>query len=200
MQPNFYFENKLGTQVIGVDEAGRGPLVGPVVAAAVLLPRNEQFIAVNDSKKLTRNKREKLYELIVKNAKFSTGIVSHQEIDELNILQASLLAMRKAIIALNVEYDAVIVDGNFSPLPDDKRVHYIIKGDQQSLSIAAASIVAKVTRDKLMQEYSELYPEYGWHQNAGYGTKFHYEQIKKYGITPLHRHSFMKKFFESTKK
>lgn len=191
------FENEAradGYKIIcGVDEAGRGPLAGPVCAAAVILPENHNIDGLNDSKKLSEKKREALYDVIKNEAvAYSIAMASEKEIDEINILQATYLAMRRAVSGLSVEPDFVLVDGNRDPILgiDTKTV---IKGDALSASIAAASVLAKVTRDRFMLEISEKYPEYQFPKHKGYGTKLHYEMIEKYGISDIHRHSFLKK-------
>lgn len=191
------FENEArenGYKIIcGVDEAGRGPLAGPVCAAAVILPKNHIIDGLNDSKKLTEKKREALYDVIKNEAMaYSIAMASEKEIDEINILQATYLAMRRAVSGLDIEPDFVLVDGNRDPILgiDTKTV---IKGDALSASIAAASVLAKVTRDRYMLEISEKYPEYQFPKHKGYGTKLHYEMLEKYGISDIHRKSFLKK-------
>lgn len=191
------FENEArenGYKIIcGVDEAGRGPLAGPVCAAAVILPKNHIIDGLNDSKKLTEKKREALYDVIKNEAvAYSIAMASEKEIDEINILQATYLAMRRAVSGLDMEPDFVLVDGNRDPILgiDTKTV---IKGDALSASIAAASVLAKVTRDRYMLEISEKYPEYQFPKHKGYGTKLHYEMLEKYGISDIHRKSFLKK-------
>lgn len=187
-------------EVIGVDEAGRGPLAGPVVAAAVKLKKySEALDEINDSKKLTEKKREKLFSTIMENFEVGVGIVSADEIDEINILNATFLAMRKALVELkknlgNSSQDIVLVDGNFKIREYNGAQVPIIKGDAKSLSIAAASIIAKVTRDRLMIELDEKYPNYEFSKHKGYGTKKHVEAIKNIGIiTGIHRKSFLGK-------
>ena len=183
--------------IAGIDEAGRGPLAGPVVAAAVIFD-NDVFIAgVDDSKKLSAKKREALFEEIISKAVcVRTSIVEREKIDEINILQASLLAMKNCYEALNPQPDIALVDGN-KIFPLKNRYQTVVKGDSKSFSIAAASIVAKVTRDRLMIELSEKHPEYKWHKNKGYGTREHIEAIKKYGATEHHRLSFLGKILEA---
>ena len=191
------FENEArqaGYKIIcGVDEAGRGPLAGPVCAAAVILPENHNIEGLNDSKKLTEKKREALYDVIKNEAvAYSIAMASEKEIDEINILQATYVAMRRAVAGLSVQPDFVLVDGNRDPiLGIDTRT--VIKGDALSASIAAASVLAKVTRDRYMLEISEKYPEYQFPKHKGYGTKLHYEMLEKYGISDIHRRSFLKK-------
>ena len=181
--------------ICGVDEAGRGPLAGPVCAAAVILPRDLEIPGLNDSKKLTDKKRRELYDVIVDQAEsYGIAFASEQEIDELNILQATFLAMQRAVTQLSVRPDLALVDGNREPdLP--MAVKTVVKGDSLSASIAAASILAKVTRDRLMEELDEKYPDYGFAVHKGYGTKRHYEALKEYGPSPIHRMTFLKKFY-----
>ncbi len=178
--------------VCGVDEAGRGPLMGPVVAAACVLPEGLVIEGLDDSKKLSEKKREKLFDIIIANAlDYSVASASVEEIEELNILNAAMLAMRRAIDGLRAKPDLALIDGNCSrgfTIPTKT----IVGGDAISQSIAAASILAKVTRDRLCYEYDKLYPEYGFAKHKGYGTKVHIEAIKKYGVLPVHRPSFLK--------
>ena len=178
--------------ICGIDEVGRGPLAGPVVAGAVILPRDCRILYLNDSKQLSEKKREELYEVIMENA-VSTGLgfVSPERIDEINILQATYEAMRQAIGKLEKEPDLLLNDAVTIPGVEIRQVP-IIKGDAKSVSIAAASIIAKVTRDRLMVQYDEIYPEYGFASNKGYGAAAHLEALKKYGPTPIHRRSFLK--------
>ncbi len=185
------FYDKGLKNVSGVDEAGRGPLAGPVVAAAVILPKDIVIEAVNDSKKLTPKKRDVLFEEIkAKAVSYGIGIVDSITIDEINILQATFLAMRKALEQLSVEPDFVLVDGNHK-IPDIKyNQQAIVSGDAQSACIASASILAKVTRDRMMLDYAKMYPEYGFEKHKGYGTKAHLEAIREYGPSPIHRLSF----------
>lgn len=176
--------------VAGVDEAGRGPLAGPVVASAVIFEQGVAIDGVNDSKKLTEKKREELFRTIHKKAlAIGIGVVSHDVIDRINILQASFLAMNKALDQLKLLPEQLLVDGNFFR-HEKFPVENIVKGDSLSHSIAAASIVAKVTRDALMKELHEQYPQYGFAQHKGYGTKAHIEAIRLYGYSPIHRRSF----------
>ena len=191
------FENEAranGYNIIcGVDEAGRGPLAGPVFAAAVVLPKGHIIEGVNDSKKLSEKKREILYDKIINEcAAWSVGTASEREIDEINILQATFLAMKRAVDGLNIWPDIALVDGNQKP-PLDTDCKTIVKGDARSASIAAASIIAKVSRDRYMLALAEKYPQYAFEQHKGYGTKLHYERIAKYGICAAHRKSFLKK-------
>ena len=178
--------------ICGIDEVGRGPLAGPVVAGAVILPRDCRILYLNDSKQLSEKKREELYEVIMENA-VSTGLgfVSPERIDEINILQATYEAMRQAIGKLEKEPDLLLNDAVTIPGVEIRQVP-IIKGDAKSVSIAAASISAKVTRDRLMVQYDEIYPEYGFASNKGYGAAAHLEALKKFGPTPIHRRSFLK--------
>lgn len=187
-------------EVIGVDEAGRGPLAGPVVAAAVKLKKySEALDEINDSKKLTEKKREKLYDIIVENFEIGVGVVSAIEIDEVNILNATFLAMRKALCELqdklkDYERNIVLVDGNYKIREYKGEQVPIVKGDAKSLSIAAASIIAKVTRDRMMRELDKVYPNYDFSKHKGYGTKKHVEVLKKMGpIKGIHRNSFLGK-------
>ena len=176
--------------IAGVDEAGRGPLAGPVVAAAVILPKGMSIEGVNDSKKLSVKQREKLFHDIYNRAlAVGVGIVSHEVIDRINIYQASILAMRKAVEKLVIVPSIVLADGN-SFKHESWRYQNIIDGDAKSITIAAASVIAKVTRDGLMLEYHEQYPLYGFDRHKGYGTRFHVEALRQYGMCPIHRRSF----------
>ena len=180
--------------VCGIDEAGRGPLAGPVCAAAVVLPEGVVPEGVNDSKKLSEKKREALFDVICEQAlDYSIAFASEKEIDQINILQATFLAMRRAVEGLTVvRPDIALIDGNKEPgLPIAQRT--VVKGDARSASIAAASILAKVSRDRLMLEMAKRYPEYQFEKHKGYGTKLHYEMIEKYGVSDIHRRSFLKK-------
>lgn len=182
--------------ICGIDEVGRGPLAGPVVAGAVILPKDCQILYLNDSKKLSEKKREELYEVIMKEAvAVGIGCVSHERIDEINILQATYEAMRQAINDLGVKPDLLLNDAVTVPNVSIRQVP-IIKGDAQSVSIAAASIIAKVTRDRLMVSYDQTYPGYHFADNKGYGSEVHIEALKKYGATPIHRKSFIKNFIQ----
>lgn len=191
--PNFSFENKiweLGKLPAGVDEAGRGPLAGPVIAAAVILPYNCSIEGINDSKKLSTNRRELLYNRIKEESiSTSIGIAGPEEIDTINILKASLLAMERAVINLDTKPYLLFIDGIF---PTSLKIPQktIPKGDTKCCSIAAASIIAKVTRDKIMDYYHKLYPEYNFTKHKGYPTKEHLEAISKHGCCPIHRKSF----------
>ncbi|MCI7726465.1 MAG: ribonuclease HII [Clostridiales bacterium] len=189
-------EDSLGLNVIcGVDEAGRGPLAGPVCAAAVILPEHLQIPGLNDSKKLTDKKRRELFPVIQQQAiAYGIGLASEAEIDEINILQATFLAMRRALEQLTVLPEIALIDGNRETdfgLP----VKTVVKGDSLSANIAAASVLAKVTRDNIMVELAQQYPEYGFEIHKGYGTKAHYEALRTYGPSPIHRRSFLKKFY-----
>jgi len=176
--------------IAGIDEAGRGPLAGPVVAAAVVFANGSMIDGVEDSKKLSAKKREELFPLITEQAlSIGVGIVGHDVIDRINILQATILAMHKAIDDLSMKPDFVIVDGN-SFRHDSYRYKNIIDGDEQSFTIAAASVIAKVTRDRLMVEYHHQYPVYGFANHKGYGTKQHLEAIRRHGLCDIHRRSF----------
>ena len=188
-----FFSGGVGT-ICGVDEAGRGPLAGPVYAAAVILPPDCAIEGLNDSKKLTDKRRRALYDVIVEQAvAYGIAFASHQEIDEVNILQATFLAMRRAVSQLAVQPELVLVDGNRDPqlgLP----TQMIVKGDSLSASIAAASILAKVTRDRWMEELDAKYPQYGLAIHKGYGTKRHYAALTEFGPCEEHRQTFLKKF------
>lgn len=180
--------------ICGIDEVGRGPLAGPVVAGAVILPKDCTILYLNDSKKLSEKKREELYDIIMEKAvSVGIGLVSPQRIDEINILQATYEAMRQAIQNLSVSPDILLNDAVTIPQVTMPQVP-IIKGDAKSLSIAAASVVAKVTRDRLMVEYDKLMPQYGFASNKGYGSREHQEALKKYGATPIHRQTFIHNF------
>ena len=189
-------EDSLGLHPIcDVDEAGRGPLAGPVCAAAVILPEHLQIPGLTDSKKLTDKKRRELFPIIQEQAiAYGIGLASESEIDEINILQATFLAMGRALEQLSVRPALALIDGNRETdfgLP----VKTVVKGDSLSANIAAASILAKVTRDNLMLELAQQYPEYGFDIHKGYGTKAHYEALRTYGPCPIHRRSFLKKFY-----
>lgn len=183
------------TVICGVDEAGRGPLAGPVCAAAVILPSNADIPGLNDSKKLSDKKRRELFPVIKEKAiAFGIGLASHEEIDEINILQATFLAMQRAIDQLKVKPDLALVDGNRSAdfgVP----VQTVVHGDSLSASIAAASILAKVTRDDIMEAMASEYPGYGFEIHKGYGTKAHYEALRLRGACAIHRKTFLKKFY-----
>ena len=194
-------ENGLYTQgitaIAGVDEAGRGPLAGPVCAAAVILPENLEIPGLNDSKKLTDKKRRELFPIIKEQAiAYGIAFASEQEIDEINILQATFLAMERALVQLQVKPGIALIDGNREKdfgLP----VKTVVKGDSLSANIAAASVLAKVTRDLYMEQLAEKYPQYGFEIHKGYGTKAHYAALTQHGACEVHRQSFLKKFYES---
>lgn len=180
--------------ICGIDEAGRGPLAGPVVAAAAILPKDCEILGLNDSKKLSAARREALYkEIREKAVSYGVGIVSPGVIDEINILQATYEAMRQAVAALTVRPDRFLNDAVVIPGIDADRQVSIVKGDAKSVSIAAASILAKVERDRLMEAYDGLYPQYGFARHKGYGTKAHMEAIRAFGMCPIHRRTFLKK-------
>lgn len=182
--------------VCGVDEAGRGPIAGPVCAAAVILPEGVIIDGVNDSKKLSEKKRESLFDVIREQAlSYSIAYATVDEIEEINILNATMLAMRRAIDGLDIKADYAMIDGNKIP-PLDIDAECIVKGDAKSMSIACASILAKVSRDRLLYKYAEEYPMYGFDKHKGYGTKVHREAILKYGPCPYHRKSFLKKLYK----
>lgn len=189
---NLIYDNGFGN-VCGVDEAGRGPLAGPVCAAAVILPQGLIIDGANDSKKLSEKKREKLYDVIIEKATaYCVAWASVEEIEEINILNAAMLAMKRAIEGLQIPAEYAIIDGNKTPdisIPCQS----IVGGDAKSMSIACASILAKVSRDRLLVKLAEQYPEYGFEKHKGYGTKLHTEAIRKYGPCPIHRMSFLKK-------
>ena len=189
-------EDSLNLRLIcGVDEAGRGPLAGPVCAAAVILPEHLEIPGLTDSKKLSDKKRRELFPIIQEQAvAYGIGLASEAEIDEINILQATFLAMRRALDQLSVKPEIALIDGNRETdfgLP----VKTVVKGDSLSTNIAAASVLAKVTRDNIMVELAETYPEYGFEIHKGYGTKAHYEALRQYGPCPIHRKTFLKKFY-----
>ena len=183
--------------ICGIDEAGRGPLAGPVVAAACILPTACEILYLNDSKKLTEKRREELFvEIQEKAVSFGVGIVSPAVIDEINILQATYEAMRQAVGGLSVKPDVLLNDAVVIPglsMPQEKIIH----GDAKSLSIAAASVMAKVTRDHMMMEYDKLFPEYGFGKNKGYGTAVHIQALREYGPCPIHRRTFIGKFVDN---
>ena len=189
-----HFEKGI-TCICGVDEAGRGPLAGPVCAAAVILPPNLEIPGLDDSKKLTDKRRRELFPLIKEQAiAYGIAFATHEEIDEINILQATYLAMERAIGSLTVRPELALIDGNRAKdfgLP----VQTVVKGDSLSASIAAASILAKVTRDDYMEEIAKTYPQYGFAVHKGYGTKLHYEKLAQFGPSPIHRMTFLKKLY-----
>ncbi len=201
--PNFTFEKENIGIVAGIDEAGRGPLAGPVVASCVILEQDNYPLNLNDSKKLSKKSRAKIFLELKKIAKIGVGIVNEDKIDEINILNATKLAMRLSFLDLCSKYqvipDLVLVDGNF--IPDiSAKAQSIIKGDQKSLSIAAASVVAKETRDDIMKNLGKEFPYYEWHKNQAYPTKFHLNKIKEVGICKYHRKSFapVKNYIDTT--
>lgn len=200
MNKLYDFDKEYNRLIIGVDEAGRGPLAGPVVAAAVVINKYSQYLEeVNDSKKLTEVKREKIYENILndENIIFGVGIVNSDIIDEINILQATYMAMRKAIddiVIINKEDYLVLVDGNREIKDCNYMQETVVKGDAKSLSIATASIIAKVTRDRIMKEFDNTIPGYNFSKHKGYGTKEHYKLLRENGISNIHRKTFLKNF------
>ena len=180
--------------ICGIDEAGRGPLAGPVVAGAVILPKDCRILYINDSKKLSEKRRNELFDIIKEEAvTYGIGIIDAARIDEINILQATYEAMRSAINNLNPLPDILLNDAVTIPKVDIKQVP-IIKGDAKSISIAAASVLAKVTRDRIMEEYDKKYPEYGFAKHKGYGTKQHIQALEQFGASPIHRRTFITKF------
>lgn len=191
---NRHFQQGIVT-ICGVDEAGRGPLAGPVCAAAVILPPNLEIPGLTDSKKLSDKRRRELYPVIMEQAiAYGIGLASHEEIDQINILQATFLAMERAMAQLTVRPDLALIDGNRQRdfgLP----VETVVKGDSLSASIAAASVLAKVTRDDIMLEMAQLHPGYGFEIHKGYGTKAHYQALQELGLSPIHRMTFLKKFY-----
>lgn len=195
--PDYEFEkaavNSGFSCICGVDEAGRGPLAGPVCAAAVILPEGVVIEGLDDSKKLTEKKREGLYDIIKQTAvAYSVAYGTLEEIETVNILEATYLAMNRAIEGLNVKPDFALIDGNRVPRGIKIPCETVVKGDSKSMSVAAASVLAKVTRDRLMLEYDKKYPEYNFKKHKGYGTKEHTELIKQYGPCEIHRLSFLK--------
>ena len=182
--------------VCGIDEAGRGPLAGPVHAAAVILPIGLEIEGLNDSKKLSEKKREQLFDVICEKAiDYSIGEEKKKEIDEINILNATFLAMHRAVEGLKIKPDYALIDGNQYPKIPFVTEETVVKGDAKSMSIAAASILAKVSRDRFMLEKAKEYPEYCFEKHKGYGTKVHYEAIKEFGPSPMHRLTFLKKLY-----
>lgn len=190
-------KNELGTELLcGVDEAGRGSLAGDVYAAAVVFPKGTVIDGINDSKKLSEKKREALFDEITKKASvYCIATASVSEIEEINILNAAMLAMKRAVNGLKITPEIVLVDGNKTPDIQEKAMA-VVKGDAKSQSVAAASILAKVARDRYMKEMDKQYPEYQFSKHKGYGTKLHYEMVDKYGLCDIHRPSFFKKYFE----
>ncbi|MCF2612096.1 MULTISPECIES: ribonuclease HII [Fusobacterium] len=197
MSSLYEFDKEKG-DILGVDEAGRGPLAGPVVAAAVKIHQYHDFFEmINDSKKLSEKKREELFDKILTYCDVGVGIASVEEIDEVNILEATFIAMNRAIedVSKNsdVTFDTVLVDGNKLIKKYNGKQEFLVKGDAKSLSIAAASIIAKVTRDRIMLKFAEIYPEYHFEKHKGYGTKLHREILLEKGVLPIHRKTFLKK-------
>lgn len=193
IEKNFY---KNGIKnICGIDEAGRGPLAGPVVVAGVIMPENSMIEGVNDSKKVSEKKRELLYDQILEEAiSYSVAIIKHDVIDEINILNATKKGVTEVIKGLNVRPDLIIIDALNKIDTDGVPYESIIKGDAKAYSIAAASIIAKVTRDRIMRQWDDVYPQYGFIKHKGYGTSAHIEAIKEYGLCPIHRISFTKNF------
>lgn len=192
----FEYDSAVRTEypvICGVDEAGRGPLAGDVYAAAVVLDDETQIYYLNDSKKISESRREKLYDEIIDRAKaYCIATATVEEIDRLNILEATMLAMKRAVAGLGIKPDMAMVDGN--RLPElDCPAQCVIKGDATSASIAAASVLAKVSRDRYMRDIAEKYPQYGFEQHKGYGTALHCEMLRKYGPSEVHRRTFLKK-------
>ncbi len=195
---SFEIENSFkNTLVVGIDEAGRGPIAGPVVAACALVDQNKYPDGINDSKKISPKKRKEIYSRIKEEVKFGIGIVEELIIDEINILQATKLAMKKAYEDLVQKYkiypEIILVDGNFVPFEncdEIEKILPIIKGDQKSISIATASIIAKEIRDEIMLQNHQRFPQYGFEKHMGYPTKFHIEQLKKFGVSKIHRQTF----------
>lgn len=195
IENEIYEKDKNIQYICGIDEAGRGPLAGPVVVAAVIMPKDSMIEGVNDSKKVSEKKREVLYEQIKQEAiSYGIGIIEQETIDEINILNATKEGLTNAIKELEIKPNLILVDAlthiNTLGIPYES----IIKGDAKSYSIAAASILAKVTRDRIMRQWDEIYPQYGFEKHKGYGTKMHIDAIKEYGICPIHRKSFVKNF------
>lgn len=195
----FDFDSELRKEypvICGVDEAGRGPLAGDVYAAAVVLRDGLLIDYLNDSKKISEKRREELFDVITSQADaYCVAAASVEEIDSMNILNAAMLAMKRAVEGLGIKPDLALIDGN--RLPDlDCQCRYVIKGDATSASISAASILAKVSRDRYMKELAEQYPQYAFEQHKGYGTKLHYEKLKEFGISEVHRRTFLKKLYD----
>ena len=191
---NSYFEQGI-VSICGVDEAGRGPLAGPVCAAAVILPKGLEIPGLNDSKKLTDKRRRELFPLIQEQAiAYGIAFASHEEIDEINILQATFLAMERALEQLKIQPELALIDGNRQK-DFGIKVETVVKGDSRSANIAAASVLAKVTRDLYMEQMAQEYPGYGFEVHKGYGTKAHYQALTELGPSPIHRMSFLRKFY-----
>ena len=197
IETQIYEKEKIQT-ICGIDEAGRGPLAGPVVVAAVIMPKDSMIEGINDSKKISEKKREELYEKIIEEAiSYSVGIIEQKEIDNINILNATKKGLTQAVSNLTVKPEKILVDA-LNKI-DTCGISYIsiIKGDAKSYSIATASIIAKVTRDRIMRQWDEIYPQYGFAKHKGYGTKAHIEAIKEYGLCSLHRLTFVKNFIDN---
>ncbi len=195
IEEDIYNKEKNFKYICGIDEAGRGPLAGPVVVASVIMPRDSMIEGVNDSKKVSEKKREKLYDLILEEAiSYGIGIIDQNEIDEINILNATKKGLTKSINELKIKPDLILVDALTHIDTNGIPYESIIKGDAKSYSIAAASIIAKVTRDRIMREWDKIYPQYGFEKHKGYGTAAHISAIKEYGLCPLHRKSFTTHF------
>lgn len=199
---NIEFDNAVRAEgfstLCGIDEAGRGPLCGPVYAAAVMLPPGVEIEGLNDSKKLSEKKREELFSVICNTAlAYGIGYATVEEIEEYNILNATYLAMTRAYEAAGMTADLVLVDGNRLPPALPAKMRCVIKGDALSASIAAASILAKVSRDRVLYELDAQYPQYGFAKHKGYGTAAHYDALREFGVSPVHRRSFLKKFLAS---
>ena len=195
-EPEHELKAKGYSVICGIDEAGRGPLAGPVFAAAVILPEGLEDLGINDSKKLTEKKRDALFDVIEQKAiAYSIASASEKEIDEINILNATFLAMKRAVDGLSLRPDIALVDGNRKPGTGIEEIT-LVKGDARSISIAAASILAKVNRDRFLLELDKQYPQYQFAKHKGYPTALHYEMIKRYGISPVHRLSFLKNLNE----
>ncbi len=195
IEEDIYNKSENFKYICGIDEAGRGPLAGPVVVASVIMPRDSMIEGVNDSKKVSEKRREKLYDLILDEAiSYGIGIIDQNEIDEINILNATKKGLTKSIKELKVKPDLILVDALTHIDTNGIPYESIIKGDAKSYSIAAASIIAKVTRDRIMREWDKIYPQYGFGKHKGYGTSEHISAIKEYGLCPLHRKSFTTHF------
>ena len=195
---NSHYEKGIVT-ICGVDEAGRGPLAGPVCAAAVILPAGLVIPGLDDSKKLTDKRRRELFPVIQENAlAYGIAFASHEEIDQINILQATFLAMERALAHLKIRPELALIDGNRQK-DFGINVETVVKGDSRSANIAAASVLAKVTRDLYMEEMAQQYPQYGFEIHKGYGTKAHYEALRQHGPSPIHRMTFLKKFYGENK-
>jgi ribonuclease HII len=192
-KPSFFHEQKLGGVILGIDEVGRGCVAGPVFAAGIILNDEIDTSEINDSKKLNIKKRERIYNYLIQNCHYALGISSVEEIERINILQASLLAMRRVIAKMQHHFDYILVDGNVSPNKHMHNIITIVGGDKKSLSIAAASIIAKITRDRFMENLGVEFPQYDFKKNKGYCSSKHSCAIKKYGTSIHHRKSFLKK-------